>query len=67
VSVVKINAITVPRERFAEFEKRFATRAGKVEGAMAWFHQALIRQPAVRESRSDTHARPAADADDPFR
>ena len=33
VSVVKINAITVPRERFAEFEERFAPRAGKVEAA----------------------------------
>jgi heme-degrading monooxygenase HmoA len=31
VSVVKINAITVPRERFAQFEERFAKRAGKVE------------------------------------
>jgi heme-degrading monooxygenase HmoA len=33
VSVVKINAITVPRERFAEFEERFARRAGKAEDA----------------------------------
>ena len=30
MSVVKINAITVPRDRFAEFERRFAERAGKV-------------------------------------
>lgn len=31
MSVVKINAITVPRERFDEFERRFASRAGRVE------------------------------------
>ena len=29
MSIVKINAITVPRERFAEFEQRFASRAGR--------------------------------------
>jgi heme-degrading monooxygenase HmoA len=33
VSVVKINAITVPHERFAELEQRFAARTGKVEDA----------------------------------
>ncbi len=33
VSVVKINAITVPRERFDEFERRFAARAGRVSSA----------------------------------
>ena len=33
MSVVKINAITVPRERFEEFEQRFAARAGRVETA----------------------------------
>ena len=30
MSVVKINAITVPRERFDDFAQRFATRAGWV-------------------------------------
>jgi len=30
VSVVRINAITVPQERAAEFEARFAARAGEV-------------------------------------
>jgi len=30
VSVVRINAITVPAERAAEFEARFAARAGEV-------------------------------------
>lgn len=31
MSVAKINAITVPRDRFDEFEERFASRAGQVE------------------------------------
>jgi heme oxygenase (mycobilin-producing) len=43
VSVVKINAITVPRERFAEFEQRFASRAGKVEGADGFEGFELLR------------------------
>ncbi len=30
MSVVRINAITVPPERMEEFEKRFANRAGEV-------------------------------------
>ena len=30
MSVVRINAITVPPERMDEFEKRFANRAGEV-------------------------------------
>ncbi|MGZ6576401.1 MAG: hypothetical protein ACXVHJ_36125, partial [Solirubrobacteraceae bacterium] len=34
MSVVKINPITVPRERFVELEQRFASRAGKVEEAL---------------------------------
>lgn len=33
MSIVKINAITVPRGRFDEFERRFATQAGKVSDA----------------------------------
>ena len=43
MSIVKINAITVPRERFAEFEKRFATRAGRVEGAVGFEGFELLR------------------------
>src|SRR5579871_1777909 len=43
VSIVKINAITVPRERFAEFEQRFATRAGRVEGAAGFEGFELLR------------------------
>jgi heme oxygenase (mycobilin-producing) len=33
MSVVKINAITVPRERLPDFAQRFASRAGRVSGA----------------------------------
>lgn len=32
MSVVVVNAITVPPERVEEFEQRFASRAGEVEG-----------------------------------
>jgi heme oxygenase (mycobilin-producing) len=43
MTVVKINAITVPRERFVEFERRFATRAGRVEGAAGFEGFELLR------------------------
>ncbi len=33
MTVVKINAITVPADRMADFEDRFASRAGLVSGA----------------------------------
>lgn len=33
MSIVKINAITVPRDRRDEFAQRFAARAGRVSGA----------------------------------
>jgi heme oxygenase (mycobilin-producing) len=33
MSIVKINAITVERDRFDEFAERFATRAGRVSAA----------------------------------
>jgi heme-degrading monooxygenase HmoA len=49
VSVVKINAITVPRERFAEFEERFASRAGKVETAAGFEGFELLRPNDDRE------------------
>ena len=49
MSVVKINAITVPRERFAEFEQRFATRAGKVEDAAGFEGFELMRPNDERE------------------
>ena len=43
VSIVKINAITVPRERFAEFAQRFAGRAGRVEEAEGFEGFELLR------------------------
>jgi heme-degrading monooxygenase HmoA len=33
MSIVKINAITVPHARREEFARRFAARAGRVSGA----------------------------------
>jgi heme oxygenase (mycobilin-producing) len=51
VSVAKINAITVPRERFGEFEERFATRAGKVEGAPGFEGFELLRPNDDRDVR----------------
>ena len=49
MSVVKINAITVPRERFAEFEQRFASRAGKVEEADGFESFELLRPNDERD------------------
>lgn len=43
MSVVKINAITVPRERFDEFAERFASRAGHVENAEGFEAFDLLR------------------------
>jgi hypothetical protein len=36
VSIVKINAITVPRDRFEEFERRFGSRAGRVSRGLSY-------------------------------
>lgn len=49
MSIVKINAITVPRERFAEFERRFANRAGKVADAEGFEAFELLRPNDDRE------------------
>ena len=49
MSVVKINAITVPRERFEEFEQRFADRAGKVSTAPGFEAFELLRPNDDRE------------------
>jgi heme oxygenase (mycobilin-producing) len=49
MSIVKINAITVPRERFEEFEQRFASRAGKVETAPGFEAFELLRPNDERE------------------
>ena len=43
MSVVKINAITVPRDRFEEVERRFASRAGRVSGAPGFESFELLR------------------------
>ena len=43
MSVVKINAITVPRDRFGEFEQRFASRAGRVSSATGFEGFELLR------------------------
>ncbi len=49
MSVVKINAITVPRERFDEFAGRFAQRAGRVEQAEGFESFELLRPNDDRE------------------
>ncbi len=43
MSVVKINAITVPPERMGEFAERFANRAGRVEQAEGFESFELLR------------------------
>ena len=43
MSIVKINAITVARERFPEFEQRFASRAGRVSSAEGFEAFELLR------------------------
>lgn len=49
MSIVKINAITVPRERFDEFAQRFASRAGRVEDAEGFEGFELLRPNDDRE------------------
>lgn len=49
MSIVKINAITVPRERFEEFARRFASRAGKVSSAEGFESFELLRPNDERE------------------
>jgi len=49
VSVVKINAITVPPERMEEFADRFATRAGRVSSAAGFEAFELLRPNDGRE------------------
>ena len=43
MSIVKINAITVDRDRFDEFAERFATRAGRVSSAVGFESFQLLR------------------------
>jgi heme oxygenase (mycobilin-producing) len=49
MSIVKINAITVPRERFEEFARRFASRAGRVDAAPGFEGFELLRPNDGRE------------------
>ena len=49
MSIVKINAITVPRERLDEFAQRFASRAGRVSGAEGFQGFELLRPNDDRE------------------
>lgn len=49
MSVVKINAITVPPEKFGDFERRFAARAGKVEESEGFEAFELLRPNDDRE------------------
>ncbi|MGY1591489.1 antibiotic biosynthesis monooxygenase family protein [Geodermatophilus sp. SYSU D00708] len=43
MSVVKVNAITVPADRRAGFEERFRNRAGAVEGTPGFERFELLR------------------------
>jgi hypothetical protein len=64
VTVVKINAITVPRERFDEFTDKFASRAAKVEESAERLARSLH---PTRTSLSRSRRRPpTATADDRF-
>ncbi|MBO3083067.1 antibiotic biosynthesis monooxygenase family protein [Cellulomonas fengjieae] len=50
MSVVKINAISVPPEAGAELERRFAARAGTIEGSPGFLGFQLLR-PTAGEDR----------------
>lgn len=49
MSVVKINAITVPKARAEELEGRFAARAGQVSGAAGFEAFELLRPSDDRD------------------
>jgi heme-degrading monooxygenase HmoA len=49
MSVVKINAITVPKERADELEARFAARAGVVSGSPGFESFELLRPSDDRD------------------
>jgi heme oxygenase (mycobilin-producing) len=49
MSVVRINAITVPADRVGEFERRFAARAGEVSKAEGFEAFELLRPTDERE------------------
>jgi len=49
MSIVKINAITVPRDRSVELERRSASRAGRVSSAEGFEAFELLRPNDDRE------------------
>ena len=49
MSVVRINAISVPGERAEELERRFAARAGEVSGAAGFEDFQLLRPTDERD------------------
>jgi heme-degrading monooxygenase HmoA len=49
MSVVRINAITVPADRVEEFEKRFANRAGEVSKSPGFEYFELLRPSDGRD------------------
>jgi heme oxygenase (mycobilin-producing) len=50
MSVVRVNAITVPAERVEEFEQRFAARAGEVSKAAGFEAFELLRPTDERDT-----------------
>ena len=50
MSVVRINAITVPKERVEEFERRFANRAGEVSKSPGFEAFELLRPSDGRDT-----------------
>jgi heme oxygenase (mycobilin-producing) len=50
VSIVRINAITVPDDTREEFERRFAARAGEVSG-MEGFEEFQLLRPSEGQDR----------------
>lgn len=50
MSIVRINAITVPPERAEDLERRFAARAGEVGSAPGFEEFALLRPADGRET-----------------
>lgn len=64
MSIVRINAIKVPPEQAAELEKRFAVRAGAVEGSEGFERFELLRPTDGRDTYYVvTHWRSVADFD----
>ena len=56
MSVVRINAISVPEGRGAELEQRFAARAGQVE-QMPGFEEFQLLRPTAGETRYFVYTR----------